>query len=77
MSCGATSCSTSPGYYFPADVRTERFAPWLIQIATTVHRALDRQRQRKALLELDDRLLDDVGLSKAHALEEGRKPFWR
>jgi uncharacterized protein YjiS (DUF1127 family) len=37
----------------------------------------DRARQRRVLAELDDHLLDDVGITRAQALEERRKPFWR
>jgi uncharacterized protein YjiS (DUF1127 family) len=38
---------------------------------------LERQRQRRALLSLDDRLLRDVGITRQQASEEGVKPFWR
>ena len=34
-------------------------------------------RQRRELLALDDRMLKDIGLSRADAFREGRKPFWR
>lgn len=37
----------------------------------------ERRRQRRALLELNDALLEDIGLSGADAWKEGRKPFWR
>ncbi|MES9965481.1 MAG: DUF1127 domain-containing protein [Candidatus Sedimenticola sp. 20ELBAFRAG] len=36
-----------------------------------------RQRQRRRLLELDDRLLKDIGISRVDAMGEGGKPFWR
>ncbi|BAU72030.1 DUF1127 domain-containing protein [Metapseudomonas furukawaii] len=36
-----------------------------------------RLHTRRALLALDDRALKDIGLSRAQALEEGRKPFWK
>lgn len=36
-----------------------------------------RVEQRKHLLELDDRLLHDLGLTRADAIVESRKPFWR
>lgn len=36
-----------------------------------------RARQRRQLLELDERLLADVGISRSAALATGRRPFWR
>lgn len=40
-------------------------------------RWLERRRQRRALRDLDDHLLRDIGLDRSDALREGRKPFWR
>lgn len=37
----------------------------------------DRRRERRALLACPDGLLKDVGLSRADALCEAEKPFWR
>jgi uncharacterized protein YjiS (DUF1127 family) len=37
----------------------------------------DRRRQRLALAELDDRLLADIGVSRAQARHEGSKSFWQ
>lgn len=37
----------------------------------------ERARQRRDLLELDDRLLKDIGISRADARREGGKPFWK
>jgi uncharacterized protein YjiS (DUF1127 family) len=34
-------------------------------------------RQRRQLAELDDRLLRDIGLTRADVGAELRKPFWR
>ncbi len=42
-----------------------------------LRRVLDRQRQRRALLDLDERLLNDIGKSRREALVEARKPFWK
>jgi uncharacterized protein YjiS (DUF1127 family) len=39
-----------------------------------------RSRQRRALGELaerNDRLLEDIGVTRAEALREAAKPFWR
>jgi hypothetical protein len=38
---------------------------------------LARWRDRRTLLELDPRLLRDIGLSEADARREGDKPWWR
>lgn len=35
------------------------------------------RRSRRHLLTLDDRLLEDVGISREQARREGRKPFWK
>ena len=37
----------------------------------------ERTRQRQALRALDDRLLKDIGVSRAEAEREANKPFWR
>jgi uncharacterized protein YjiS (DUF1127 family) len=37
----------------------------------------ERTRQRRALLGLGDRALQDFGASRADACAEGDKPFWR
>ena len=34
------------------------------------------RRSRRPLLTLDDRLLDDIGITREQARKEGRKPFW-
>ena len=36
-----------------------------------------RARSRRALLEMSDAMLKDIGLSRADAWREGREPFWR
>jgi len=42
-----------------------------------VRRWADRRRQRVALARLDDRLLADIGLTRAQAAFEAARPFWR
>jgi uncharacterized protein YjiS (DUF1127 family) len=36
-----------------------------------------RRHQRRALAELDEHLLNDVGLSPEQARREAAKPFWK
>lgn len=38
---------------------------------------LQRDRDRRTLQSLDDRLLRDIGVSRAQVEDEARKPFWR
>jgi len=38
---------------------------------------LDRTRQRRHLAELDERLLRDIGLSRAEVEHETSRPFWQ
>ena len=42
-----------------------------------VWQAFERQRQRRALLRLDDHMLKDIGISRCDAEREAAKPFWR
>ena len=47
------------------------------QYVALLFRRMDRQRQRRELLELDTHVLSDIGVSRHQAIEEGSKPFWR
>jgi uncharacterized protein YjiS (DUF1127 family) len=49
----------------------------LAQCFEAVGRMRHRQRQRRRLLELEDHMLKDIGISRRQALEEGSKPFWK
>jgi uncharacterized protein YjiS (DUF1127 family) len=37
---------------------------------------LEKAKQRGILKDLDERMLKDIGLTRAQALREARKPFW-
>ena len=45
-------------------------------LAADFGRALERWRQRRALEDLDDHLLKDIGISRAEALTEAGRSFW-
>lgn len=36
-----------------------------------------RAQQRRHLMELEDRLLADIGLDRVDAIKEARKPVWK
>lgn len=59
----------------PARAETRPPFPWIRYLLTTLGCWHQRSRQRTALAELDDGLLQDIGLSRADALREVRKPF--
>ncbi|MBS0122956.1 DUF1127 domain-containing protein [Thetidibacter halocola] len=48
-----------------------------LRVAVVLAQWSQRNRTRKALAQLDDHLLHDVGLSRAEAGLEAVKPFWR
>lgn len=37
----------------------------------------ERARSRRALQQLDDAILRDIGLTRREVVQESRKPFWR
>lgn len=49
----------------------------IVDIADRVAQWHERSRQRRVLMQLDDRLLSDIGISRSEAETEARKPFWR
>jgi uncharacterized protein YjiS (DUF1127 family) len=51
-------------------------AAWLLYGAERIDAWLSRARSRRALLEMSDAMLKDIGLSRADAWRESRKPFW-
>ena len=52
------------------------FTQTLTVWALTIRVAPERHRQSRALAELDDRLLDDIGITRSRAMNEANKPLW-
>jgi len=85
MSCGSTTCSPTIWYSLPIPAlpfaRPGFFAiparERLRAAMDVVARAGVRRAGRLALIELDNRLLADIGLSRAQADREARKAFWQ
>ncbi len=75
MSCGSTTSSHSAALTIgvqPPAVRVPSPFGW-VQFVRQKH---DRWQQRRALLDLSDHLLDDIGITREEAEREARKPFW-
>jgi|ADGO01.1.fsa_nt_gi uncharacterized protein YjiS (DUF1127 family) len=51
--------------------------PSLTRMLEWVETLAERYRQRRALSAMDDRLLRDMGLTRADVEQETAKPFWR
>jgi len=47
------------------------------QVRAWVQRALEASRQRRALYQLNDAALSDLGLSRAYAWQDAIKLFWK
>jgi uncharacterized protein YjiS (DUF1127 family) len=76
MSCGSATYprSAPPNVTVaqPTTVRLSSLFGW-VQALKRMH---DRRQQRRALLNLDDRLLLDIGITREQAEREACKPFW-
>jgi uncharacterized protein YjiS (DUF1127 family) len=85
MSCGSTICSPTISYSWPVPAfpfgRPGVFAiprrEHLRAAIDAVARARARRAGRLALMQLDDRLLADIAVTRAQAGREARKPFWQ
>lgn len=59
---------------------SERVSGWLGRSAKEFLRAIRkwnrRYRTRRDLLEMEDRILKDIGINRSDALKEGKKAFW-
>ncbi len=66
-----------PGRRVRAGTIPSRSLNLVCRLGRWIGRGYGRYRQRRALAQLDDRLLQDIGVTRRQALLESRKPFWR
>lgn len=63
------------------ETRLRRVAGFALHLAmdtmALLRQCSGRSRQRRALLDLDDHLLADIGVSRAAAIREADKRFWQ
>ena len=52
-------------------------ADWALSLLDVLLDWQQRAAERHALRQLDDRMLKDIGLTRADIEAEARKPFWR
>ena len=65
--------STRANAAAPTAACTDAAAP--ASLLGRISKALTVRRERRALMALDDRMLADVGLSRADAYREAHRPF--
>jgi len=73
--CSAeTALAPAPAARAPGgEMRAAWYRRWFAA-ARAIH---VRDRERRELLALDDRMLADIGLTRLDALAEAEKPFWK
>ena len=80
MSCGSTTHPPQLSFTsFPILAIPAPFTGWsgvCWRLATRLLWLYDQQQQRRVLLELGDRMLADIGITREQARAEARKPFW-
>jgi uncharacterized protein YjiS (DUF1127 family) len=59
-----------------ADMPKERSRTSIASVLTWIETRLERRRSRRALLEMTDDQLKDIGLSRGDAYREGSRPMW-
>ncbi len=57
--------------------RTRFGRPILTRIADVLDSWLERHHSRRDLVELDERLLRDIGVTRVEARRESAMPFWK
>jgi uncharacterized protein YjiS (DUF1127 family) len=50
---------------------------WLVRAVDGLLAWQERVRQRRQLMQMDDHMLRDIGISRAEVFGETEKPFWR
>lgn len=69
------------GRYQVVLLKRDRISPTLLErfsiLLTTFNQYRENARQRRQLAQLPDYLLKDIGVTRADAMKEAEKPFWK
>jgi uncharacterized protein YjiS (DUF1127 family) len=65
------------GYRVQRRARDAGFSARLTQALQWLETTVERYRQRQVLRSMDDRILHDIGLTRADVDHETHKPVWR
>jgi uncharacterized protein YjiS (DUF1127 family) len=57
--------------------RNSYISEGLVGLFNRVSEWSERRRARSHLYQMPDYILSDIGVSRADALKEGEKPFWK
>ena len=78
MSCDSASCAPAKDIETALSSFPDRGRFWQIPLSWLAGYAsrCERRRQHRQLLELDDRLLADIGISRQHAVEQALESSW-
>jgi len=78
--CNSLHASDNLGLAIPSGTvarTTSHGLSQMMRLLLEFEAMLDRARERKAMRDLDGRILKDIGLSDADVERETSKPFWR
>ena len=71
------NASDKSGSYFVRPSRANTGPGVVARVFDRLFSWTDRRRQRLHLAQLDDRLLRDIGISRAEVEHEVSRPFWQ
>jgi uncharacterized protein YjiS (DUF1127 family) len=75
-------CFGTPVFPAPARLKAELVTPtalveWVFNRLRIARAILERRRERRALLDLSDRMLEDFGIAREEAVRIPQVPFWK
>ena len=66
----------SDSHKMEADMPKETSKTSMTSVLAWIETQLERRRSRRALLEMSDEQLKDIGISRGEAYREANRPMW-